>query len=117
MEQSILKTVRKLVTGSPDDTSFDMDIMIHINSTFLALTQIGVGPSTGFYIQDDTKLWTDCESDLVIAEALKTYVYIKVRLVFDPPTNQVVVAALEKSANEQEWRIREWVENKPTVII
>lgn len=117
MDNSILNTTKKLLGISPEDQSFDTDIIIHINSAILSLIQNGVGPSTGFYIQDDTKKWSDYISDTFIAEAAKTFVYIKVKLVFDPPTNAVLHEALTRSAAENEWRLREWAEERKQTIV
>ena len=107
---SILNSIKKLHGISPEDTSFDPDIIIHINSALMILTQLGVGPSTGFYIEDDVTEWLDFVPDRVIAEAIKSFVYIKVRLVFDPPASPTVVEALKSAATEYEWRILRWVE-------
>lgn len=109
--ESILTSIKKLHGIEEDDTSFDPDIIIHINSALMILNQLGVGPSDGFYIEDKTLKWTDYVPNRFIAEAVKTFVYIKVRLVFDPPASPTVVAALEKSADENAWRITDWVEN------
>lgn len=107
---SILNSIKKLHGISPDDQSFDTDIIIHINSELMALTQIGVGPSNGFYIHDASSVWDDFIPDRGIVEAVKSYVYVKVRLVFDPPASPTVVEALKSSANEYVWRISHWVE-------
>lgn len=117
MDNSILDTIKKPLGASSDDTSFDADIIMHINSTLLALTQMGVGPTTGFYIQDNTTKWSEYVNDPFITKPLETYVYIKVRLVFDPPASQVLIDALKSSAAECEWRIREWIESKPVTIV
>ena len=104
--KSILTSIKKLHGISKEDTSFDMDITMLINSALLTLTQIGLGPSEGFYIEDDTKEWTDFVDDAVMAESIATYVYVKVRLVFDPPASPTVVEALKSSANEYLWRFQ-----------
>ena len=104
--ESILTSVKKLIGISAECTDFDMDVIIHINSTFSALTQLGVGPSEGFSISDDTAIWNDFipTEDKRFA-MVKTYVYMKAKLVFDPPTNSSVLKALEESIDEYEWRL------------
>jgi hypothetical protein len=108
--ESILNSIKKLHGISAADTSFDPDIIIHINSALMVLNQIGVGPSNGFFIGDSTTTWHDYVPDDIIVEAVKTFVYIKVRLVFDPPASPTVVEALRESAREYEWRINHWAE-------
>lgn len=108
--ESILRSIAKLNGVSEDDTSFDTDIIIHINSAFMILNQLGVGPSEGFFIDDDTLKWTDYVPNRFIAEAIKSFVYIKVRLIFDPPASPTVVEALTSSADEYKWRIVLWAE-------
>ena len=79
---SILDSIKKLNNISPEDTSFDPDIIIHINSALMILNDLGVGPTGGFYITDNTTTWYDYVQNKVIAESIKTFVYIKVKLVF-----------------------------------
>lgn len=117
MSESILTSIKKLLGISEEDTSFDTDVTIHTNSVLLALTQLGVGPDTGFYIQDSTATWSDFVDDPFITNPIQTYVYIKVRLVFDPPASSVLIEALQNSAAENEWRIREWVESKTVTTV
>lgn len=109
--ESILTSIKKLHGISEEDVSFDTDIIIHINSAFMILSQIGVGPPEGFYIEDKTKTWTEfIPTNRFMAESAASFVYIKVRLVFDPPASPTVVEALRSSANEYEWRLAEWAE-------
>ena len=109
---SILTSIKKLLGIATDDTSFDMDIIIHINSVLLSLQQIGVGPTAGFYIEDDKATWLEFVSDRFLSEIIKSYVYIKVRLVFDPPARPTILGALQASADEYEWRITQHVANQ-----
>lgn len=106
--ESILNHIKKLHGISPEDKNFDTDIITHINSALMILNQLGVGPSEGFYIEDEVKTWSDYVSNKFITEAIKSFVYIKVKLVFDPPASPTVVEALKSSANEYEWRIEHW---------
>lgn len=105
MDESILTSIKKLLGPSEDDTSFDTDIIIHINTAIMVLTQLGVGPSTGFSISDKSKVWKDFLGTSTNLEAVKTYIYLKVKLVFDPPTSTVAVESIEKNISEYEWRI------------
>lgn len=102
--ESILTSIKKLLGIAEEDTSFDADIIMHINSVFSVLTQIGVGPEEGFQIEDDTAKWNDYMQG-TNSGALKIYVYQKVRLLFDPPTNSAVVDAINRTVGELEWRL------------
>lgn len=104
--ESILTSIKKLLLIPEDYDQFDVDIIMHINSVFMTLTQLGVGPSTGFYIEDDTAVWTDFISDLDRLQAVKTYTYLKVRLVFDPASlGSATLSAYERQIQELEWRL------------
>lgn len=103
---SILTSIKKMLGIAEDYTHFDADITMHINSVFMTLTQLGVGPSTGFRINDKNDLWSDfLPSDTIDMEAVKTYIYLKVRLVFDPPTGSATIAAMQEMVKEYEWRL------------
>lgn len=104
--ESILTSIKKLLGIAEDYEHFDQDIIIHINSAFMILTQLGVGPSGGFIIYDENSLWSDFLKNDTRIESVKTYVYLKVRLVFDP--NSLTSATLEsikESIKELEWRL------------
>lgn len=104
--ESILTSIKKLLLIPEDYSQFDVDIIIHINSVFMTLTQLGVGPSTGFYIEDDTAVWMDFITDPNDLQAVKTYMYLKVRLVFDPTSlGSATLAAYERQIQELEWRL------------
>ena len=113
MGTSILTSIKKLLGPTEDDTSFDVDIIMHINSAFFRLNQLGVGPATGFFITDNTKTWEDFLESRTDLEAVKTYVYQKVRLVFDPPQSAFLVEALKESIKEFEWTINVQAEGGP----
>jgi hypothetical protein len=103
--QSILNSTKKILGLAEDDTSFDLDILLHINSVLAILTQVGIGPEEGFTIEDSTPTWeafvgTDKQLSLV-----KTYVYLKVRLVFDPPTTSFAIESFNEQVKELEWRL------------
>ena len=102
---SILVSIKKLLGIAADYTHFDPDIIMHINSAFSVLTQLGVGPPEGFRIEDDVKTWNDFISDTIRLDAVKSYVYLKVGLMFDPPTSSAVLSAKERQISELEWRL------------
>lgn len=109
---SILTSIKKLLGITEDCTDFDIDIVMHINSVFSVLTQLGVGPSEGFVIEDDKDTWDEYISDNPKLNMVKTYVYQKVRLAFDPPTNSTVLASLERMIQELEFRLKVEAETK-----
>jgi hypothetical protein len=106
ISDSILTTIKKLLGPEEDITHFDVDIMVHINSAIMILTQLGVGPQDGYFITSKDNVWSEfIGTNEKKFQAVKTYIYIKVRLVFDPPTSATLVAALEKQAKEWESRL------------
>lgn len=124
MEQSILTSTKKILGIAEDYTVFDLDILTHINAAFFNLTQLGVGPLGGFVITDDQTEWADFFADDAEAlqfQAVKSYVYLKVRQVFDPPATSYLIAAYEKQIAELEWRLNtqreetQWTDSDPVV--
>lgn len=106
MEESILKSVKKVLGIADDYTVFDQDILMHINSTFSILQQLGIGPETGFYISDDVPVWSDFIGvDANHFQMVKSYIPLKVRMLFDPPATSFAIAAIEKQIAEYEWRL------------
>lgn len=100
---SILNTIKKLLGIQPEYTNFDEDIIVGINTAFATLNQIGVGPPDGFMIEDETQTWneyiTSCNLTMV-----KTYIQMKVRLLFDPPAGSVL-ESINRTISELEWRL------------
>lgn len=128
MEQSILKSIKKGVNVDPSDTSFDDDLITHINAEFSILTDLGVGPDGGFVIEDDTIEWAEYfpnEDDpaklKVQLSKVKSAVQLRTRLLFDPPTISYLLDALKAQLQEAEWRLNvnreetEWVDPDPPV--
>ena len=131
MEQSILISTKKLLGVAPDDESFDLDIITHINSAFSTLSDLGVGPEGGFVIEDDQSKWEDYldgaaedpndPEHKVKLNHVKTFVYLHVKLLFDPPTSSYHLSATQEQLQEKTWRIstgREayaWVHPDPPV--
>lgn len=100
---SILNSVKKNLNILPEEEAFDSDILLHINSVFSKLTQIGVGPEEGFYIEDETVTWDEYYTQVDL-NMIRTYVYLEVRLLFDPPTASVLTS-MEKTRDELVWRL------------
>lgn len=104
--ESILTSIKKLLGISEEDTNFDTDIIIHINSALMILNQLGVGPSDGFSIEDASAEWSDFVYDISQIESIKTYVYMKVKLIFDPPLSSSVMESMKQIISELEWRLQ-----------
>lgn len=104
--ESILISVKKQLGIAAEQTEFDPDIITHINSVLTTnVRQLGVGPEEGFVISGEYEMWRDFLSDNIVLESVKTYVGIKVKLIFDPPLSQAHITALKEQADELEWRI------------
>ena len=112
MDSSILTSIKKLLGIAEEDTSFDQDIIMHINTVFAILAQLGVGPANGFSIEDDGAIWDDCLGNATSLELVKSYIYMKVRSMFDPPTSSILADAMNKNISELEWRINATVDPK-----
>lgn len=110
MEESILNSIKKMIGPTIDDTYFDTDIIVHINSVLFLLNQLGVG-KPGFSITDSTSVWSDFIEGDTDLNAVISYVYLRVKLLFDPPLNSSVVASMEKTISELEWRLNVVIEN------
>ncbi len=105
MTDSILDSIKKVLNLSSDYTPFDQDVIMHINGVFSTLNQLGIGPEDGFMITDATAVWSDfLEGDLRLNN-VKNYVYLRVRLLFDPPTIGYLTDSMKEQIKELEWRI------------
>jgi hypothetical protein len=104
---SILTSIKKLLGIEEEDTSFDGDVIIHINSVMTSLNQLGVGPETGFLITGKDEKWSDLLGGRKDLGMVTSYVYMKVRLIFDPPTVASVIDAYNREIEKNEWRIAE----------
>ena len=102
---SILTSVKKLLGIEEDYTHFDADIIMHINTVFMILNQLGVGPEEGFSITDKTSVWDDYIADLQNFEAVKSYMFLKVKMLFDPPTGSAVTESYNRTISELESRL------------
>ena len=104
-DSSILKDIKKQLGLAEDYTEFDKEIIIHINSVFVILRQLGVGPSEGFKITGNSETWENFSENMLLIEDVKTYIYQKVRMIFDPPNGSVLASSIEKDIAEFEWRL------------
>jgi len=119
---SILTSVKKTLNLAEDYTPFDEEIIIHINSVFSTLNQLGVGPFDGFSIQDKTANWDAFLQSDPRLNHIKTYVYLRVRMLFDPPTTGYHVASMADQIKELEWRLNvqredtQWTDPTPPTV-
>lgn len=116
---SILTSIKKLLGITEEYVQFDADIVMHINTIFMTLHQLGIGPVEGFRIEDKTAKWDDFikvdENDpdsVLIQSAVKSYIHLKVKLLFDPPLSTAVMEAIKQSISELEWRLNIQAESK-----
>lgn len=102
---SILTSIKKLLGITEEYTVFDQDIIIHINSVFLTLNQLGVGPEEGYSITNKDNQWTEFLKEGVLLNSVKSYIYLKVKLLFDPPLNSSTIESMNNMIKEFEWRM------------
>lgn len=105
MSNSILQSTKKNLGLAENYTVFDEDVIMHINSVFSTLNQLGIGPLEGFAITDEDSVWEDFLTDVRL-NSVKSYVYLRVKLLFDPPTTSFVLEALKEQIKELEWRMQ-----------
>lgn len=108
---SILTSIKKLLGIVEEYEHFDADLVMHINSVFTILTQLGVGPSEGFMITGEDETWSKFIPDGMNLEIVKSFVFMKVKLLFDPPINSAVIESTNRMLNEFEWRIQVMAES------
>jgi hypothetical protein len=116
MTDSILDTIKKMLGLASDYDAFDTDLIVHINSVFMTLQQLAVGPAEGFSITGPTETWTNFLAPGVNLAGVKSYVFIKVRILFDPPTSSFVLDSLGRQAAEFEWRSNIQAEPAPPIV-
>lgn len=105
MKDSILESIKDYLGVGEDDTVFDPEIIMDINTVFNTLCQLGVGPEIAFHIEDKSSKWTDFIEDIDQHSMIKTYIFIQTRLLFDPPTTSTLMTMLQEKAKEYEWRL------------
>lgn len=103
--ESILVSIKKLIGLTEEYTQFDTDIITHINTVFAILHQLGVGPANGFVIRDKSTCWCEYTGDEVFLESVKSYIYLKVKLIFDPPQSSAHIETIKQEIVELEWRL------------
>lgn len=123
MDDSILTSTKKALGLDEDYTAFDPDIIMHINSVFSTLNQLGIGPALGFMIEDKEALWATFLGSDPRLNNVKTYMYLRVRMLFDPPQTGYGTTAMEKQIQELEWRINvqredeHWIDPLPPAMV
>ena len=105
MDDSILTSIKKILGIPEEHIHFDFDIIIHINTVFMILNQLGIGPVEGFRIDDKSTKWRDYIQEGMNLEAVKSYIGYKVRLLFDPPSNSSITESINRVISELEWRL------------
>ena|SRR3569833_3161666 len=122
MSDSILTSTKKILGIEEDYTAFDFDVITHINAALATLTQLGVGPEAGFMIVDAAGTWDDFLGTDPRLNPVKQYVFLRVKLVFDPPQSSYAVEAMKEQIKEHEWRLNvqmehtNWTNPIPIVI-
>lgn len=107
METSILDGIKKVLGIAPEYDAFDTDIIMSINTVFSDLHHLGIGPEEGFTIQDKTSKWEDFQIEGQTFNSVQTYIYLRVRMLFDPPGTSYLITAYEKQIKELEWRLND----------
>ena len=105
MNDSILISIKKLLGLGAECSDFDQDILMHINTALANLVQMGVGPENGFIVRDETAKWSDFIGDTNKLEQVKSDVYLRVKLLFDPPNNATLIESTNRMIAELEWRM------------
>lgn len=116
MTDSILVSIKKMLGLDDEYTPFDTDVLVHINAAFMTLCQMGIGPKEGFSVTDYDQTWSDFLTNKVMLGSVKTWVYLQVKMLFDPPTNSFVMDAYKTQAEQILWRLNvqaESVERMP----
>ena len=117
MTDSILDGTKKVLGLQPDYDVFDADLIMHINSVFGTLNQLGIGPDEGFMIEDKEAAWDTFLGTDKNLNPVKTYVYLRVRMLFDPPTTAYLVSAMQDQIREMEWRLNVYRESQLTPVL
>lgn len=117
METGILNSTKKVLGIADDYTVFDLDIITYINTAFSTLNQLGVGPPEGFMIEDDSAEWDDyIADDDIQLNAVKSYIFLRTKMLFDPPTIGYLIDAYQKQIDELEWRLNVKRENDIPIV-
>ena len=103
--ESILTSIKKMLGITEEYEHFDGDLIMHINSVFMILTQLGIGPNEGFSIKSKDEVWNDFIPEEQGLELVKSYMHLKVKLLFDPPLGSAVIEVINRQISEFEWRL------------
>lgn len=117
MDPSILLSTKKILGLTADYTAFDLDILTHINSAFAVVTQLGAGPVGGFMIEDENATWESLAVPEPQLSVVKTYIFLRVRMLFDPPTTSFHLEATKEQIREYEWRLGVFGDQHAQVVI
>lgn len=115
--ESILTSIKKMLGITEDYKHFDADLIMHINSVFSVLTQMGVGSAEGFSIKDENEVWSDFMNDDPKMNFVRSYMYLRVRMLFDPPMSSAVIESINNTISELEWRLNSEADYKDKGII
>lgn len=107
---SILNTVKSIIGITPDYECFDDALIVHTNTVLAELTMMGVGDPKGFIIEDQYATWSDYTRDKSLLVMVKSYVPLKVKMLFDPPTSSPIENAINANLSELEWRINDYAD-------
>jgi hypothetical protein len=114
--ESILTTIKKMLGIEEEYTHFDADVIMHINGVLMALNQMGIGSENGLFIESAASVWSDLLGTRKDMEGVKTYIFLKVRLAFDPPSSSYVLEAVKEQIKEHEWRLIHQAEKGATTV-
>lgn len=117
MPGSILNTIKKLLGILEGDPAFDTDLIVHINSAIMILSQLGIGPTPVYVITDAEQEWTDYLENVADYAGIQTYIFLQVRLLFDPPSSSFVLEGIKTNIAEYGWRLMVMADPPPEVTI
>lgn len=123
MSDSILNNIKKILGLDESYTVFDVDVLIHINSVFSTLGDLGIGPAEGFAIDDATATWDDFLAGDKRKNSVKTYIYLRVKMLFDPPATSYLITAMKEECQQLEWRLNaqreeeQWTDPNPLPLV
>ena len=105
MSDSVLSSTKQMLGISPEDTSFDVNVIMSINTTLTILMDLGLTEVEDQIVTSNKMTWDELLGGRTDIEYVKTYIYQKVKMIFDPPTSTAAIDAMQRSISELEWRI------------
>lgn len=103
--ESILNSIKQVLNINADDKTFDVDVIMHINAAFSTLSQLGVGPQDGLFVTSEAQTWSSFEVPENQLHMAKSYVFLKVKSLFDPPSTGFHTTAMDRQIEQFEWRL------------